>query len=104
MKHDWPKNMLTFRGGKKIRLHTTKGRAPEKPMAPVYVESVNMLEGLTEEEADVFLQENPTLVSLYEIDMVKEAAPFQYSADAEAAVVELGRVKEALGRELAVSQ
>jgi hypothetical protein len=32
-----------------------------------------MLEGLTEEEVDTFLQENPTLVPLYEIDLVKEA-------------------------------
>jgi hypothetical protein len=34
-------------------------------MAPVYAEGVNMLEGLTEEEADTFLQEYPTLVPLY---------------------------------------
>jgi hypothetical protein len=105
IKHDWPKNVLTFqRGGKKIRLHTTKGRAPEKAMAPVYAKSVNILEGLTEEKADVFLQENPTLVSLYEIDMVKEAGPFQYFADAEAAVVKLGKAREALEQELVVSQ
>jgi hypothetical protein len=44
-----------------------------------YPESVNMLEGLTEEEADTFLQENPTLVPLYEIDVVKEAEPYQIS-------------------------
>jgi hypothetical protein len=61
-----------------------------------------MLEGLTEEEADTFLQENPTVVPLYEIDVVKEAKPYQISD--EATIVELGRVKEALERELAVSQ
>jgi hypothetical protein len=102
MKHDWPKNVLTFRwGGRKIRIHTTKGRAPDKA-TPVYAESVNILEGLMEEEADTFLQENPTLVPLYEIDVVKEAEPYQYSADA--AVVELDRAREALERELVVSQ
>jgi predicted RecB family endonuclease len=63
-----------------------------------------MLEGLMEEEADVFLQENPTLVSLYEIDVVKEEEPFQYSADAEATVVKLDKVREALEWVLAVSQ
>jgi hypothetical protein len=83
MKHDWPKNVLTFRrGGRKIRIRTTKGRTPDKAIAPVYAESVNMLEGLTEEKADTFLQENPTLVPLYEIDIVKEAEPYQYSDDA----------------------
>jgi hypothetical protein len=77
MKHNWPKNVLTFRrGGKKIRLHTSKGRAPEKAMAPIYAESVNMLEGLMEEKSVVFLQENPTQVSLYNINVVKEAEPF----------------------------
>jgi hypothetical protein len=61
-----------------------------------------MLEGLTEEEADTFLQENPTLVPLYEIDVVKEAEPYQISA--EVAIVELGRARDALDWELAVSQ
>jgi hypothetical protein len=55
-----------------------------------------------EEEADTFLQENPTLVPLYEIDIVKEAELYQLSE--EAAIVELGRAREALERELAVSQ
>jgi hypothetical protein len=103
MKHDWPRNVLTFRrGGKKIQIHTTKGRIPDKATAPVYAEGVNMLEGLTEEEADTFLQENPTLVPLYEIDVVKEAEPYQLTE--EAAIIELGRAREALERELAVSQ
>jgi hypothetical protein len=56
MKYDWPKNVLTFRrGGQKIRIHTTKGRIPDKAAAPVYAESVKMLEGLTEEEVDTFM-------------------------------------------------
>jgi DNA-binding LytR/AlgR family response regulator len=54
--HDWPKNVLTFRQeGRKIRIHTTKGRTLDTATALVYVESINMLEGLTEEEADTFL-------------------------------------------------
>jgi hypothetical protein len=53
-----------------------------------------MLEGLTEEEIDTFLQENPTLVPLYEIDVVKQAEPYQYSANAT--VVKLGRAREDL--------
>jgi hypothetical protein len=75
--------MLTFRrGGKKIRIHTTKGRIPDKATAPVYAEGVNMLEGLTKEEADTFLQEIPTLMPLYEIDVVKEAEPYQLMEEA----------------------
>jgi hypothetical protein len=69
--------VLTFwHGGKKIRIHTTKGHAPDKAIAPIYAKIVNMLEGLTEEEADFFLQKNWTLVSLYEIDVVKEVETY----------------------------
>jgi hypothetical protein len=82
--------------------YTQQGRTPDKATTPVYVESVNMLDGLTEKEADTFLLENPTLVPLYEIDVVKEVEPYQYLD--EAAVVEVGRAREALERELAVSQ
>jgi hypothetical protein len=74
--------------------------AEQQKAEPVYAEGVNMLEGLTEEEADTFLQENPTLVALYKIDIVKEAEPYQTSK--EVAIVELGRAREALERELAV--
>jgi hypothetical protein len=74
----------------------------DKATTLVYAESVNMLEGLTEEEANTFLHENSTLVPLYEIDVVKEAEPYQYSN--EAVFVELGKAREALQRELAVSQ
>jgi hypothetical protein len=103
MKHDWPKNVLRFRrGGRRIRIHTTKGCKPVKATALVYAESVNMLEGLMEEEADTFLQENLTLVPLYEINIVKEAEPYQISD--EAAIIELNRAREALEWELAVSQ
>jgi hypothetical protein len=70
-----------------VKRHTT----------PVYAETVNMLEGLTEEDADTFLQENLTLVPLHEIDVVKQTEPYQISD--EAAIVELGRSKEVLERE-----
>jgi hypothetical protein len=78
----------------------TKGRIPDKATTLVYAERVNMLEGLTKEEADTFLQENPTLVPLNEIDVVKKAEPYQISD--EAAIVELSRAREALEWELAV--
>jgi hypothetical protein len=40
---------------KMFYLHTTKGPAPDKSLALLYTESVNMLEGLMEEEAENFL-------------------------------------------------
>lgn len=60
--------MRTFqRGRQKVHIHTTMGRAPDKALAP---ESMNVLKGLTEEEAEIYLQENLTLVSLYETHVV----------------------------------
>jgi hypothetical protein len=41
-------------------------------------------------------------VPLYEINVVNEAEPYQLTE--EASIVELGRAREALERELAVSQ
>jgi hypothetical protein len=66
------------------------GHTPDKATAPVYAESINMLEGLTEEEANTFLQENPTPIFVYEIGVMKEVEPYQYFVDA--AAVELLRV------------
>jgi hypothetical protein len=44
LKHDWLKNVLTFRqAGQKVHFHTTMGRAPDKALAPVHVENINML-------------------------------------------------------------
>jgi hypothetical protein len=62
-----------------------------------------MLEVLKKEEVETYLQENPTLVSLYEIDVVKEVGPYQQLADTDATIVELERGREALECELAVS-
>jgi hypothetical protein len=63
-----------------------------------------MLEGLTEEEATTYFFENPTIVPLYEIDVVKEAEPYEARVDTDKGVIELGRAREALEKELAVSQ
>jgi hypothetical protein len=35
-----------------------------------------MLKGLMEEEATSYFSENPAIVPLYEIDIVKEAEPY----------------------------
>jgi hypothetical protein len=58
-----------------------QGRIPDKATAPVYAESVNMLEGLTEEEADTFLQENPCRQS-YKTSI--QSTPFRMTFGLEA--------------------
>jgi hypothetical protein len=104
MKHDWQKNVVIFRRrGHKVRIHTVMGRTPAKALALLYAESVNMLEGLTEEEATTYFSENPAIVPLYEIDIIKEAEPYYIGDDTGEGIIELGRAREALEKELAVS-
>ena len=53
IKQNLQRNVISFRrGGKKIKVRTTQSKAPASPLLPVCAESVNMLEGLTEEEAE----------------------------------------------------
>ena len=40
-------------------------------MTPLYMEEINMLEGLDDEELDNYLEENPQIVPLFEVDIIK---------------------------------
>jgi hypothetical protein len=63
-----------------------------------------MQEGLTEEEEMAYFSENPAIVPLYELDVIKETEPYHIGDDTEEGVMELGQVREALEKEPAVSQ
>ena len=39
-------------------------------ISPLYAEGVHMLDDLTDEEMDHFLEEHPTIVPLFEIDVL----------------------------------
>ena len=38
---------------------------------PLYAEGVHMLDGLTDEEMDNYLEEHPMIIPLFEIDVLK---------------------------------
>ena len=40
-----------------------------KDISPLYVEEIHMLEGLEDEELERYLDENPRIVPLFEIDV-----------------------------------
>ena len=69
-----------------------------------------MLEGLADEEEAQYLQENPKIIPLFEIDIAEAVAPYlpqPEEAEAEPdkdAIRELRQAQEALEREMAVSQ
>ena len=43
---------------------------------PLYAQSINMMEGPTNEEVDQYLEENPKIVPLFEIDVAEIIAPY----------------------------
>ena len=64
--------MITFRRGKtKVRVPTHPRASTGKELTPLYAESINMLEGLTDEEVEHYLEENPKIVPLFEIGMAE---------------------------------
>ena len=111
IKQNWRKNIITFRRGKaKVRVLTQPHSGTDKELTPLYVECVNMLEGLANEEVDQYLQVNPKIVPLFEIDIAKVVSPYILQLDEndeeldKEAIRELQQAHEALEREMVVSQ
>ena len=103
--------MITFRRGKtKVRVPTHPRESTGKELTPLYAESVNMLEGLADEEVDQYLEENLKIVSLFEIDVAEVVSPYITQSDDAGeepdreAIRELWQAQEALERKMAVSQ
>ena len=111
IKQNWQKNNITFRRGKtKVRVPTQPRAGPSKEVTPLYAESVNMLEGLADEEVDRYLEENPKIVPLFEVDVADAVSPYIVHPDDASeepdqdAIRDLRQAQEALEREMAVSQ
>ena len=47
-----------------------------KELMPLYAESINMLEGLADEEVDRYLDEHPKIVPLFMVDVVEVVTPY----------------------------
>ena len=111
IKQNWRKNIITFRRGKaKVRVPTQPHSSTGKELTPLYAECVNMLEGLADEEVDQYLQENPKIVPLFEIDVAEAVSPYilqpeENDEEPDKEVIrELRQAQEALEREMVVSQ
>ena len=71
IKQHWQYKMISFCQGKtKVRPITEERISTPQNTTPLYAEGVHMLDGLAEEEVDHFLEEHPTIVSLFEIDVI----------------------------------
>ena len=47
-----------------------------KELTPLYAESINMLDGLVDEEVEWSLEEHPRIVPLFEVDVVEAVTPY----------------------------
>ena len=103
--------MISVRRGKaKVQIVTKACIETPPDNNPLYVEGVHMLNGLGDDEMKSFLDDHPTIVPLFEIDVFATVEPYiASSADLEAphepnleSVQELQHTRDALDRELAI--
>ena len=74
---NWRKNMITFRRGKaKVRVPTHPRSSTGKELRTLYAECINMLQGFANEEVDQYLEENPKIVPLFEINVAEAVSPY----------------------------
>ena len=70
MKQNWQHNYLSFgRGRAKVRVPMQESAPAPKEISPLYVEEIHMLEELEDEELERYLDKNPCIVPLFEIDV-----------------------------------
>ena len=115
IKQHWLHNMISFRHGKtKVRVITEERIYIPQDITLLYAEGVHMLEGLANKEVDHFLEEHPTIVPLFEIDVLTTITPYVSEATNEEkdihrepdpkSIEELWHTCELLECELAISQ
>ena len=81
-----------------------------KELTPLYVESINMLDGLTDDKVDRYLDEHPKIVPLFEVDMAEAVTSYltyrgkEFDEPDQEAIRELRQAQESLKREMVISQ
>ena len=78
---------------------------------PFYAEDINMLEGLEETELEAYLDENPRIIPLFEINVLETAAEYAPTGTLQEeerkhdpkSISELSRAREAFEKEVEIS-
>ena len=109
IKKNWQKNVITFRRGKiKVRVPTQPRVSTSKEATPLYAESINMLEGLPDEEVNRYLEEHPKIVPLFGLNITTIVGPYVTSPESEEpdqeSIRELHQAQESLEKEMTISQ
>lgn len=70
VKQDWGADRIVIRKGKrKVKLMMTSKKVIPKELRPLQVETINMIPELLEDEEDEFLNNNPSVVPVFEVDV-----------------------------------
>ena len=106
--------MISFyRGKTKVRIITEEQLTMPHNTTPLYAEGVHMLNGLADKKVDNFLEDHPTIIPLFEIDVIstvdtplaEEVTDDSLPQDEpdSTTIVELRHARDALERELFIS-
>ena len=77
VRHNWEANQLSIRRGRrKVKIPLREKKRLNNAVWPVIAETVNMLEGLEDDEEEQFLQANADLVPLCSVDVAMIAATY----------------------------
>ena len=60
----------------KVRVPTQPLTSTNKELTPLYAESINMLDGLADDEVDRYLDEHLKIVPLFEVDVAEAVTPY----------------------------
>ena len=75
IKQNWQHNCISFRRWQsKVGVPAQETSAPTKAITPFYAEEINMFEGPDDMELETYLDENPRIVPLFEIDVLETAS------------------------------
>ena len=96
----------------KVRVPTEELAAQPKYVTPLYVEDINMLEGVDDAELEAYLEEHPRIIPLFEIDVIETAPDYAthttgleeaYEPD-PTSIMELSRTREVFQKEMEISR
>ena len=83
-----------------------------KGITPLYAEDINMLVGVDDTELEVYLDEHPRIIPLFEIDVIETATEYAtpatlhdeaYEPNLES-ILELSRARAVFEREMEISR
>ena len=66
-----------------MRVPTQLRVGTSKELTTLYVESINMLDGQSDDEADRYLEEHPKIIPLFEVDMAEAVTPYVTHRESE---------------------